>query len=316
MVSKAVMNKRKAQKRTLGITSNKTATVWRKREAVAKRYMRAAFTQMGQKGELTSAHNLGHVQRVSLYAGEYVKTMGGGLKKQARARIGGLAHDRFRDAADSMKQKEQNIETHETKGARYMQPLFEKRYGSKSARVIAEAMGKHGSLPALSEVGKNLERDGIAFADKFFEANGAYIGFRRSMFMGERADWKAEAIKRDVAHNPAALRYLAVEAILKESEKRVAAFSDLSKIPTHMHKFVKYQVEWQHKLVAGLQAGDKGIVNLTTVLFAEGLKEKPRDLGELIKTYKPVAQSDAAFKQEAMDYLNGKLAVKFKQLLG
>jgi hypothetical protein len=270
MVSKAVMERRKAQKRAVGITSNKEATVWRRREAIVKRYMRAAFYQMGKKGELTSAHNEGHIQRVSFYAGQYVKAMGGGLKKQARARIAGRAHDRFRDAADSMKQKEENVETHETKGAKYMRPFFEKRYGQKNAKVIFEAMGKHGSLPALNEVGKNIERDAVAFADKFFEANGAYIGFRRSMFMGERADWRAEAIKRNVAYNPEALRALAVESTLAESEKRIKTFSDLSKIPEHMQRFVKYQVEWQHKLVEGLKSGDRGIINLVTTLFAEG----------------------------------------------
>jgi len=315
MVSKAVMEKRKQLLKTSGRTKNKLASDWRRREKVMQRYMRSAFYQMGKKGELTSAHNLGHVQRVSFYAGQYVQMMGGGLKKQARARIGGLAHDRFRDAADSMKQKEQNVETHETKGAKYMQPLMKKKYGLKNAKVIADAMAKHGSLPALNEVGRNLERDAIAFADKFFEANGAYIAFRRSMFMGERADWRVEAIKRKVLENPVELQKLAVEATLKESEKRIVAFSDLSKIPEHMHKFVKYQVGWQHKLVEGLKAGDRGIVNLTTVLFAEGLKTNPQDLGELIMTYKPIAKSDAAFKSEAMDYMNGKLAFKFRQLL-
>ncbi|MFA6268289.1 MAG: HD domain-containing protein [archaeon] len=287
---------------------------WTQREKVAGRYMRAAFRKMGQKGELTSAHNLGHVQRVSLYAAEYVKAMGGGRKKRAQARIAGMTHDRFRDAVQSLGQKKE--ESHETRSAKYMQPLFESRYKKSASKAIVEAMAKHGSFPALNEIGKNVVRDGVVFADKFFEANGAYIGFRRAMFMGERADIKERIAKEKIdITKKDQLQKLAVDVTLGESSKRLAAFSDLSKIPSHLHPFVRYQVEWQHKLVSGLQSGEPGIVNLVTTLFAEGLKSKPRDLAETIRAYSPLNKTDREFQREALDYLDGKLAVKFRQLV-
>jgi len=291
---------------------------WTAREKVAGRYARAAFRKMGQEGILSSAHNLGHVQRVSFYGGLYAQAMGGNRKVRAQARIAGFTHDRFRDAAQSIGQKKE--ESHETKSAKHLKPLFEARYNKKASRAIFEAMAKHGGFPALNEVGKNLARDGVVFADKFFEANGAYIAFRRSMFMGERSskagDLVVEAAKKGFdLTKPQDAKAVAVDFVLAESAKRIAAFSDLSKIPTHLHPFVKYQVEWQQKLVAGLKAGDKGLVNLATTLFMEGLKEKPRDLGEMIKSYKPIAETDKAFKQEAMDYLDGKLGQKFLQLV-
>ncbi len=291
-------------------------TTWAGRQRVVARYMRAAMNKMGNEGLLTSAHNLGHVQRVSLYAREYVKLMGGGREERAQAGIAGLAHDRLRDAADSMQQKAEKKVTHEQKGAEYMDPLVKKRYGKKHAIAIIEAMAKHGELPALNEVSKNLARDAVVFADKFFEANGAYIGFRRSMFMAERADLRKKAVEKgwDLT-KPVDIQKAAVEFTLEESAKRIKAFSDLSKIPTHLHPFVKYQVQWQFKLVQGLTAGDKGIVNLATTLYSEGLKKNPRDLGEMIRLYKPIDKSDAAFKQEAMDYLNGKLAERFRKLV-
>jgi hypothetical protein len=34
----------------------------------------------------------------------------------------------------------------------------------------------------------------------------------------------------------------------------------------------------------------------------------------MIRAYQPIAESDGAFKHEAMRYLNGELAVTFKQL--
>ncbi|MCX6801070.1 MAG: hypothetical protein NTZ73_02685 [Candidatus Diapherotrites archaeon] len=281
-----------------------------------ERYMRAAFGQMAKRGELTSAHNLGHVQRVSLYSAIYVKAMGGGKKKQAYAKITGWAHDRLRDPQDSMAQAAAGGKTHEVLAAEHMKPLFEKRYKRSASKTILEAMGTHGSLPKLNRVGKNVVKDAVVFADKFFEANGAYIGFRRAMFMGERADLRKKIIEEGLdMKNPADLKKTAVRFTLAESEKRIKAFSDLSSIPSHMHDLVKYQVQWQAKLVDGLKRNDPGTVNLVTQLFAEGLKERPRDLGEMIRTYKPVAETDAAFKKEASDYLSGKLAEKFVKLI-
>jgi hypothetical protein len=293
----------------------RSKSTWKGREKVAARYMRAAFNKMGNEGLLTSAHNLGHVQRVAIYAKEYVRVMGGGREERARAKIAGLAHDRIRDAGDSLRQKEQKQLTHEARGADYMQPLFDKRYGKKHSKAIFEAMAKHGEQPKLNEIGANLARDAVFFADKLFEANGAYIAFRRSMFMGERKDWRKVAMERGVRDNPQALQALAIESTLAESTKRIDAFSNLDKYPEHLRRFVRYQVEWQHRLVDGLTKGDKGTINLVTILFAEGLKEKPRDLGEMIRSYKPIDKSDAAFKQEAMDYLNGKLVEKFRKLV-
>jgi len=290
-------------------------TTWAGRQKVISRYMRAAFHKMGKEGELTSAHNLGHVQRVSFYAAEYVKLMGGGRKKRAQARIAGLAHDRFRLGTDSMAEKAAKVLTHEQRGAEHMKPMFARRYKKSASKAIISAMAEHGELPALNEAGKNLARDGVVFADKFFEANGAYIGFRRSMFMAERADLRKKAIEKGLdLTNPVDIQKAAVEFTLAESDKRIKAFSDLSKIPPHLHPFVKYQVQWQFKLVEGLKSSDRGIVNLVTTLFSEGLKKNSRDLGEMIRTYKPIAQSDAAFKHEAMDYLDGKLVEKFTQL--
>jgi HD superfamily phosphodiesterase len=286
------------------------------REEAIKRYMSMAFRQMAAEGKLTSAHNLGHVQRVSYYAGMYAGLMGAGANAVHQARVAGWSHDRVRDPSDSIAQKLKGERTHEALGAEYMKPMFERRYSSKESKAILEAMAKHGDMPALEKVGKNIARDAVIFADKFFEANGAYIAFRRSMFMGERKDWREEIAKRGIKPgDEKAISNLAVEATLKESTKRIAAFSDLSKIPGHMHELVKYQVQWQHRLVEGLEKRDPGVINLVTYMFKEGLKKNPRDLGELIKAYEPIGAADAEFKRESNAYLSGQLATTFRKLI-
>jgi HD superfamily phosphodiesterase len=285
------------------------------RGLAVRRYMWRVFRQMKREGQLTSAHNWGHVTRVAYYASEYARVMGGTRKVRKYAKAAGLAHDRFRDAEDSMKQAAEKQETHEEKGAKFMGPIFEKRYNAQATQMMVEAIGKHGAFPALNEVGKNLVRDGVVYADKFFEANGAYIAFRRAMFMGERNDLRKKAAEKGYNLNTKeGLQRAAIEFTLEESIKRVAAFSDLSKIPSHLHPFVKYQVEWQKKLIEGLKKMDSGIVNLVTVLYAEGLKSNPRDLGAMIKKYRPISSTDKEFKKEALRYLNGDLAKTFRAL--
>jgi len=280
-----------------------------KRVKVIERYMRAAFRKMEMSKEVTSAHHFGHVSRVSLYAGKLVNFMGGQKKLQYLARISGYSHDRIRDPTE--------LVSHEERSASYMRELLKKRYEKKPMKIIYEASRRHGELPALSEVGKNIVRDSIVFADKFFEANGAYIAFRRAMFMGERVDRRKQAEGKGWdLKKPEDIRKAAIEFTKDESVKRIKAFSDLSKIPEFMHPFVKYQVEWQKRLLSGLEKGEPGMINLVTTLYTEGLKEKPRQLDPVIKEYKPIAKEDAKFKKEAIDYLDGKLFTKFEELCG
>lgn len=294
-----------------------TASAKRKyREEAMARYMRQAFNRMAQEGKLTSAHNLGHVQRVSYYAGMYAGMMGAGTNVVHQAKIAGWAHDRVRDPSDTIAQKLRGEKTHEALGAEYMRPMLERRYSKEDVHKITKAMAKHGTMPKLDRIGQEVAREGVIYADKFFEANGAYIAFRRSMFMGERTDWRAEMKRRKIRlTDKEKVSDLAVEATLKETKKRIAKFSDLSSIPKHMHDLVKYQVEWQHKLQQGLEKRDPGTVKLVTFMFREGLKKKPRDLAVAIRSYRPIGELDAAFKAEAESYLNGNLAGKFRKLI-
>jgi len=64
-----------------------------------------------------------------------------------------------------------------------------------------------------------------------------------------------------------------------------------------------------------MQKREPGIVNLVQTLFKEGLKERPRQLDEVIAAYKPITAEDAAFKVETRRYLNGELWETFKQFV-
>lgn len=279
---------------------------WPRRAEIIERYIRMTFNRLAREGRLSAAHHLGHVERVSFYAGKYVELLSKNPALQIQAKIAGLTHDRIRYPTEQI--------SHEEASARFMESLFSKRYGKEATKRITIAIAKHGKLPALSEVGRNVVRDAVVFADKFFEANGAYIAFRRAMFMGERKDRLEEARRKGYNLNTMeGRRKAAIDFTLDETKKRIARFSDLSKIPKFLHPFVKYQVSWQIKLRDALQRREPSIVNMVTYLFEEGLKpgKKRRPLDEVIKSYKPIGKLDRKFKQEALRYLSGELWEEF-----
>ncbi len=275
---------------------------WPRRAEVIDRYMRVVFKQFERSGELSSAHNLGHVSRVSFYAQKYAELMGASKAVQQQTRIAGKSHDRIRDKTEQF--------SHEERSGAFMQEKFAKRYGKRATARIASAIKKHGEFPPLNKVGKNIARDAVVFADKFFEANGAYIAFRRAMFLGERVDRRREMQQKALTPEQAA-----IEFTLDESAKRIKAFSDLSKIPEHLRPFVKYQLAWQKRLVEALQGREPGMTKLVQELFKEGLKEKPMQLDEAIASYEPISKEDAAFKAETMRYLKGELWNTFAKLV-
>lgn len=277
---------------------------WKKRADIVDRYMRIVFRKLERQGKLSAVHNLGHVNRVSHYARRYVEFMGGSKALQQQASISGKSHDRIRYPTEQV--------PHEKASGELMQTLFEKRYGKKAAKSMGRAIQLHGTIPGPARFGKEVVREGLFNADKYFEANGAYIGFRRPMFMAERKDRRMEAKKLGLdLRKPEDVKEAAIRFTLDETGIRVSKFSDLSKIPKELHGFVKYQVRWQERLRKGLQKRQGWAVNLVTELFTEGLKKHPRTLDEVIMSYEPVAKIDAEFKKEALRYFSGDLWKEF-----
>lgn len=277
---------------------------WPKRARIIERYMQSVFNKLAREGKLSSVHHIGHAQRVAFYAMKYAEILGASPALQIQAKIAGLTHDRIRYPAQKI--------SHAEASAKFMESLFAKRYGKEATKRITTAIAQHGSLPPLSKIGRNLIRDAVVFADKFFEANGAYIAFRRAMHMGERKDMRKEAKRLNLdLTKPKDIEEAAIRFTLDETKKRIAKFSDLSKIPEFLHPFVKYQIGWQIKLKEGLERRDPEIVHLVTYLFKEGLEKRPRLLDEVIRAYEPKGKKDAGFKREALRYLRGDLCEEF-----
>ncbi len=196
--------------------------------------------------------------------------------------------------------------------ALFLKTRLSKQMGKNALNRMLNAIKLAGKMPDKKRFRDDLVQSALVFADKFFEANGAFIAFRRAYFMGEREDRRAEMKKNGWNVQEAAIRIT-----LDETNKRIKAFSNLDTIPPALHPFVKYQVQWQHRLKNGLEKREPWAVHLATELFNEGLKPvgKQRSLEQTINEYQPINRQDAAFKAETLRYFNGDLWKTFARLV-
>jgi hypothetical protein len=88
--------------------------------------------------------------------------------------------------------------------------------------------------------------------------------------MAERIDRRREARKKGYdLKTEEGIRAAAIDFTLDETKKRVAKFSDLSKIPAFLHPFVRYQVRWQKRMEAVLKRREPSMVNPVSYCFKE-----------------------------------------------
>ena len=195
----------------------------------------------------------------------------------------------------------------------FVREEFSKRFGPQTTKRLLNAIELAGKMPKPRKYRKDLVHASLVYADKFFEANGAFIAFRRCYFMGERGDRRKELqqLMQKGSSKTDAMRTI----VLNETEKRLKAYSNLSKIPTVLHPFVEYQANWQHRLRDGLKNRRVWAMRLMEVLFDEGLKRKPKSLEQTIREYHPVGKIDAEFKTETLRYFNGELWDTFTELV-
>ncbi len=308
------------------------------------------------KSGITSAHDFRHVNTVARYAERLATFFGAKPEERALASIAGHTHDRIRTASEKLigkadgvallrkefpnspqfRQKATELVEHafeqrkrmgkvsdyahtgegitsDELTAAFLKDKFRRHLSRTATERVLKAIRLTGQMPNKKNFRKDLVHAGLVFADKFFEANGAFIAFRRAYFMGERKDRREEMQRNGWNEEEAAVRIT-----LDETGKRIKAFSNLDTIPARLHPFVKYQVQWQHRLREGLEKREPWAVNLATTLFKEGLKygsgQSQRSLEQTIQEYKPIGAEDAAFRQETLRYLSGDLWKTFLQL--
>ncbi len=234
-----------------------------------------------------AAHDAGHLKRVAIYASELVDIMGGTEREKELTYIAGLFHDVIRYPTKGHDQRS----AEETKRI-----LPEYGFKSEDIDAIYDAIKDHNELPVW---GENKLADAIVLADKLFEANGAYICFRRAMFMAQTSD----EIRQ---------KQTAIDATLDESKVRMENFN-ASKYPLQFQELAYSQQKWQEEFKDALEKKDDWAVHLTKTMYAFG--KGTAGLNEAIMQYEPKYELDKLFKEEAVKYIKGEKTNEFMALI-
>lgn len=234
-----------------------------------------------------AAHDAGHLKRVALYASELMDVLSGTEREKELTYVAGLFHDVIRYPTDGHDQRS----AEETKRI-----LPEYGFKSEDINAIYDAIKSHNKLPVW---GENKLADAIVLADKLFEANGAYICFRRAMFMAQTPD----EIRQ---------KQTAIDATLDESKVRMDSFN-ASKYPLQFQELAYSQQKWQEQFKNALEKKDDWAVHLTETMHASG--KGITGLNEAILHYEPKYEMDRLFKEEAVKYIKGEKTNEFMALI-
>lgn len=235
-----------------------------------------------------AAHYRGHLKRTSEYASLIVRALGGSEKEEELARMAGLGHDQSRSPREG----------HDERSADGAKRILESiGVDAEYLNAVYGAIKGHDKLP--EKWGVNPVGDALILADKLFEANGAYICFRRAMYMAQTPD----KIRKSQT---------AIKATIRESEVRMETYS-ADKYPGAFLEFAFSQQKWQEEFLDALRKGDNWAVHLTETIYSAGKAGK--DLDNAILDYKPISETDARFKEEAVKYIKGEKTNEFMALI-
>ena len=233
----------------------------------------------------TITHDFGHIRRVADGAVWFVKILGGDEHEQQLAYIAGLLHDIVRPA-------DENICHAKASAERSRKVLTDFRLRKEDIDHIVEAIYNH-RLPAKW---KSPLHQSIYLADKIFEQMGAYLVFRRLVYVAESATYKGMPMEK---------------AINEHFARRMERIKK-GDFPARFSKLVGYQWKWMVDAQEALKKGEEWTWDIARVSYENG-RTHGMSLEELIFAFEPSHPESAKVKKEAVDYLEGK---KFKEFEG
>jgi len=245
------------------------------------------FVKKESESIKTATHNYGHFKRVADGAVWFVKVLGGNEHEQKLAYIAGLLHDIVRPADEKVDHAAASAE----RSRRILQQF---KLSKNDANVIVEAIRDH-RLPVKW---KSPLHQSVYLADKILEQMGAYLIFRRCMYVAESVSYKGMHME---------------EAINKHFVYRMERIKK-GDFPARFSKLVEYQWKWLAEGQKALKEGKLWAWEIAKVSYENG-RSREKSLEELILTFEPSHPEGARVKKEAVAYLEGKKFGEFEELV-
>lgn len=232
-------------------------------------------------------HNYGHLRRVADGAVWFVKVLGGDKHEQQLAYIAGLLHDIVRPADENICHAKASTE-------RSRRVLTDFRLSKGDINAIVEAIYNH-RLPVKW---KSALHQSIYLADKIFEQMGAYLIFRRCMYVAESVTYRSMPMEQAINEHFA----YRMERIKKGD------------FPARFSRLVARQWKWVEDAQEALKSNKPWAWEIARVSYENG-RTHDMSLEELILTFEPAHPESAKVKKETVEYLEGKKFAYFEGLI-
>lgn len=245
------------------------------------------YVKSETKDVILVTHDFDHVKKVSVGAVWFVKVLGSSKEEQDLAYVAGLLHDIVRPDTEKICHARASAE----KAKEILQSF---NVEPKIIEKLVQAIRDH-RLPVKW---KSPLHQSVYLSDKIFEQMGAYVAFRRCMYVGECRDYK------DIPY---------LEAIKKHFIMRIERIPKTD-FPEKFSKLIDYQWKWLIEFVHALDKKEEWALNLAKQVYENGKTYKIK-LEVVIKNFKPKFERDKEYKHEALNYIEGKKFREFEKLI-
>jgi len=228
-------------------------------------------------------HDFSHLKRAAISAKWFVKILNGSKRDQDLAYISGLLHDIVRPASEKI--------DHAKASAEKSQKILEKfKFKERDKKRIIEAIESHRE----KQEWKDALHQSVFLADKILEQMGAFIIFRRSMYVGECEDYADKE---------------PLKSIMEQFRKKLKKFTILE-FPKKFRKLVRYQYKWSFNFLRALENNEKWAIEMALFGYEAGVKKE--NIIKAIKKFRPRLIEQKNIYQETISYLKKKNLVNLK----
>ena len=233
----------------------------------------------------SASHSFNHLLRVAKGAEWFCDILKATKHEKEVAYSAGLLHDIVRPPTEKYDPLEESME----KSKKILQKL---KIDKKLAKEILDAIYAHHFPDPEKKAGYS-----VFLADKILEQMGAYIIFRRAIFMGESPDFKKMDRRKSI-----------IEHWTVRMEKWPP-----SKFEKQFAPLVKYQFQWMEKFLLAFKNKEEWAAHLNNYFFEAGQKGIQTDTA--ISSFKPKFEEEKEYLEETLSYIRGKKMIQFRGMI-
>lgn len=242
------------------------------------------LTKERTKNVAAATHNFSHLKRTAEGARWFCKVLDGTKEEQEISYVAGLVHD-FERPLSEVEHKDISF----TEAKRFLEDFQINKDQKKKILSMVKEHRYVSDMPILQQC--------LFLSDKLLEQSGAYIIFRRCVYVGECLDFmKTDFSKATVFH----------------WKERMGRFKP-AVFDKRFRALAEYQYAWQKTFLTAFNNNENWAVDMARVCYEVGRKHN-KTLEGTIRTINTTKEGKR-FKDEALSYISGRKFTEFRKMI-